>query len=251
MSIRKKLIQAQKHYYYNILGLTNQNEAIKDKLNFKGANIRLKRLNRFVNVKDKKLLDVGSGIGDFIIAASKYRVITFGVEPNKKLVQLSRKWAKNEGLNVKIRQGTGERLPFDAEVFDVVTCNSVLEHSKNPKKVLYEMSRVLKKGGVIYLQYPNYIYPIEPHYGIFGLQYLPRSIARFYLKFKSKNTSLFEGLNYLTPMFIYLNCKKCNLKIEKNIIADYLKESGLRWLPANLVMWFAPDVPLILRKNKN
>ncbi|MFC2102446.1 class I SAM-dependent methyltransferase [Bacteroidota bacterium] len=45
-------------------------------------------------------------------------------------------------------------LPFDAESFDVVICNHVLEHIDDDKKAVNEIHRILKPGSFAILQVP-------------------------------------------------------------------------------------------------
>ena len=44
--------------------------------------------------------------------------------------------------------GTGEALPFPDSMFNIVFCCDVLEHVQDLAKVISEISRVLKPGGV-------------------------------------------------------------------------------------------------------
>jgi 2-polyprenyl-3-methyl-5-hydroxy-6-metoxy-1,4-benzoquinol methylase len=48
-----------------------------------------------------------------------------------------------------------DALPFPEETFDIVICNDVLEHLKNPPKALVNIMRGLTKGGVLYINTPN------------------------------------------------------------------------------------------------
>ena len=45
--------------------------------------------------------------------------------------------------------GDGHRLPFKDAVFDAVISEAVLEHVKDPNRVVSEMHRVLKPGGYV------------------------------------------------------------------------------------------------------
>lgn len=45
-------------------------------------------------------------------------------------------------------------LKFEDEKFDAVVCNAVLEHVENPQKAISELTRVLKKGGLIWIEVP-------------------------------------------------------------------------------------------------
>ncbi len=45
-------------------------------------------------------------------------------------------------------------LKFEDDKFDIVVCNAVLEHIEDPIKTIGELRRVLKKGGLIWVQVP-------------------------------------------------------------------------------------------------
>lgn len=48
----------------------------------------------------------------------------------------------------------GNNFPLDSNSFDGVLCTQVLEHVKNPSGLIQEMSRVLRKDGVVILSAP-------------------------------------------------------------------------------------------------
>lgn len=52
-------------------------------------------------------------------------------------------------------KGDAHRLPFEDNSFDVVTCQTVLIHLKNPEKALAEMKRVVKPNGIVICAEPN------------------------------------------------------------------------------------------------
>ena len=47
-----------------------------------------------------------------------------------------------------------QNLQFEKETFDVVVCNAILEHVENPVQAVHEMHRVLKNGGLIWVEVP-------------------------------------------------------------------------------------------------
>jgi 2-polyprenyl-6-hydroxyphenyl methylase/3-demethylubiquinone-9 3-methyltransferase len=73
---------------------------------------------------------------------------TTGVEPADESLETARNHAKAEGLAITYNKGTGEQLPFADQSFDAVFCCDVLEHVRDLPKVISEISRVLKPGGV-------------------------------------------------------------------------------------------------------
>lgn len=52
-------------------------------------------------------------------------------------------------------------LRFQDSLFDMIVCNAVLEHVKNPFKCAEEMRRVLKPGGEIWIEVP-FVQPYHP-----------------------------------------------------------------------------------------
>ena len=73
--------------------------------------------------------------------------------------------------------GDGMALPIRDEVFHTVLCNQVLEHVPEPTRLMEEVARVLKPGGVLLLTTPQtWGLHLEPHdfyrYTKYGLKYL-------------------------------------------------------------------------------
>lgn len=73
--------------------------------------------------------------------------------------------------------GDGLTLPFRAGSFDAVLCNQVLEHVPEGAKLMEEIARVLRPGGILLLTVPlTWDLHLEPsdfyRYTRYGLQYL-------------------------------------------------------------------------------
>ena len=69
------------------------------------------------------------------------------------------------------------QIPVEANFFDAVICNAVLEHVENPEEVMKEFRRVCKPGGVLYLcvpfMQPEHLDPTDfQRYTIAGLKRL-------------------------------------------------------------------------------
>lgn len=76
--------------------------------------------------------------------------------------------------------GSVEDIPIDSNEFDIIICQEVLEHVKNPWKAVQEIQRVLKKDGLAYIQLPFTIgfHPCPNDYWRFskeGIEELVRS----------------------------------------------------------------------------
>ena len=95
--------------------------------------------------KQKTLLDVGCGNGSFIEHASKFIAQVAGIEPHNR----SREKLINKGYRIY-----SDILDIDSNLFDIITCFHVLEHTDDPIEFLKNMKRLLKPGGIIFLEVP-------------------------------------------------------------------------------------------------
>ena len=71
-----------------------------------------------------------------------------GIDPAEEAIEAARRHARTEGLEIGYDVGVGEQLPYADFSFDAVVCVDVLEHVTNLDKVLLEVSRVLRPGGL-------------------------------------------------------------------------------------------------------
>lgn len=96
--------------------------------------------------KEGRLLDVGCAFGFFLKLAEKYGFQPFGIDISSYAVKKARKIVKG-----KILQGDIEEdIPFPDNFFDVITLFDILEHLKNPKRVLSQLKKKIKHSGYIY-----------------------------------------------------------------------------------------------------
>lgn len=117
-----------------------------------GASVKLLEKHAFPNgmPAKPKVLDVGSAAGFFLKAAKDAGWDAYGVEPNKWMVE----WGNRQyGLHMK--NGTLESAGFKKDFFDVVTLWDVLEHVAGPKETLRQVHGLLKKDGVVVVNFPN------------------------------------------------------------------------------------------------
>jgi len=105
-----------------------------------------------------RLLDVGCGDGDLLLAAKGMFEEVYGVDISSVRLKRAREKASKRPDGDKIHlllHDVEEGLPFPDGFFDAITCIAVLEHLVNPPYVLSEMNRVLKRGGRLIIQVPN------------------------------------------------------------------------------------------------
>ena len=104
--------------------------------------------NLKINPVQLTALEVGCGGGLLSEEIAKMGFITTGIDPSEQSLNSAIKHAKDNNLIINYKKGAGENLPFQNNSFDVVFCCDVLEHVRDLPKVISEISRVLKNGGI-------------------------------------------------------------------------------------------------------
>ncbi|WP_323073634.1 class I SAM-dependent methyltransferase [Mycetohabitans endofungorum] len=89
------------------------------------------------------VLDIGCGAGDDLHALGARGATLFGVEPSAQLCELARR--RNPGATIV--QASGESLPFDDQVFDVIVSKWALQTSPDLAAILAEIERTMVPGG--------------------------------------------------------------------------------------------------------
>lgn len=97
-----------------------------------------------------RLLDIGSGRGEMLVAAREEGWRPVGVEPSRTFAEYA---AARSGAEV--RRETVERCGFPDGSFDVCILGAVLEHLYNPDETVREIARVLRPGGALFVDVPN------------------------------------------------------------------------------------------------
>jgi ubiquinone/menaquinone biosynthesis C-methylase UbiE len=110
----------------------------------------------------KDVLDVGCGQGHWINALLPLfnrKITVTGIDKDSNHIDNATKNFKDmRKHNVRFRVGDAYSLPFDNDIFDMVTCQTLLIHLAEPKKAIAEMVRVTKPNGLIAIIEPNNSY---------------------------------------------------------------------------------------------
>lgn len=120
-----------------------------------------------------RVLDVGGN--DF-----NWRLVA--VRPRLTFLNLSREFMGATDQADQLIVGDGCSLPFADQSFDLVFCNSVIEHVggyESQERLAREITRVGKR---YFVQTPNYWFPIEPHFIGLGVQFLPPTLRPLYAR---------------------------------------------------------------------
>jgi SAM-dependent methyltransferase len=212
--------------YFKYLGFSyNEEEAWRIFLKDEATKIdNIDRIEKTIfPIKGKKILDVGCGKGGIMTACAMRGADVSGFDVDLEEIEFARSWAESLNLSdkISIEMGDGENIPFADNTFDLIICSYVLEHVKNPEKVIREISRVLKPGGFCCASIPNPIFPREGHYKIFWIPFLPKALGRRYLELKGFNPDFFvKNVYYLSVSRAVRLFKSAGLKT-----ANYTEEN--------------------------
>ncbi|AEM22774.1 putative methyltransferase type 11 [Brachyspira intermedia PWS/A] len=101
------------------------------------------------NIDYNKLLDIGSGTGYLInMLKDKEMAEFYGLDLSEEMIKI----AKSKKIkNAEFILGSANKLPFDDDTFDIVTCIQSFHHYPYPNEAMREAYRVLKKGGLYIL----------------------------------------------------------------------------------------------------
>ena len=109
---------------------------------------RLRWFDQAITWPGKEVLDLGCAGGFMAEALDERGARVTGIDPATEAIAAARAHAQTAGRDIRYDTGKGEALPYDPESFDAVVCVDVLEHVDDLSKVVLEVARVLRPGGV-------------------------------------------------------------------------------------------------------
>jgi uncharacterized protein YbaR (Trm112 family)/SAM-dependent methyltransferase len=107
--------------------------------------------------RNSLMLDIGSGWGRWLVAASKKDYIPIGLDLKIDHARSVFKTLKHHHVNGYIVVGDLQDIPFQPDVFDLIWSFSVIQHTHHDKLVscVEHLKRILAKSGKVKLEFPN------------------------------------------------------------------------------------------------
>ena len=136
----------------NYISHTNNKIGIFNKLYHFARKISINIKLRLIKAEasGKKILDIGSGTGEFLKASESLGYNGIGIEPSK----IARKKArKNYNLNISKDTSLNQ---FETSEFDVITMWHVLEHVTDLNNTIKGLHKIIKKDGKLIIGVPNH-----------------------------------------------------------------------------------------------
>ena len=164
---------------------------------FEGRKNIIKKILKKNFTKKIKILDYGAGSGVNIEMLSKFGKVDI-FEPHKDTA----KYLKKKFINKKFKV---LKKVSNKKNYDLIILADVLEHIKNDKKKIKELSLKLKKNGKILITVPAYKFLFTKKDIILGhyRRYKTNEIKNIFLDFNIKKLSYFNSILFL-PISICL-----------------------------------------------
>jgi SAM-dependent methyltransferase len=143
-----------------------------------------KRIAKIYNLKEKRVLDIGCGVGSHM---QRFGPKSVGLTTNPKEVSLG------AVINRDIRLGNVERLSdifSEEEQFDVIWCNNIFEHLLSPHAFLVYLKKYSHENTIIILGTP--MIPVIP--GLMRIKKFRGALATPHVNFFTYDTYKYTAL---------------------------------------------------------
>lgn len=210
------------------------------------AEIAIAALLKFIDFREKAVLDVGAGTGRFTIPLSKIAKKICAIEPEREMIKsLKEKIREYKIKNIEIKKAIAENIPYPDNSFDIVIYAWILSYI-NLKKSFKEVKRVLKKDGYLIIidNYGNDDW--EKLAGIQSQKYKGRYDERNKAVLK-----LLKDFQRIKIKVINGIIKFPNLTAAKEVISKTRGPKAAKYVMENRILKILKKVIFIVAKNKN
>lgn len=170
---------------------------------------RIKTINQ-LKPKKGSILDIGSGMGHFLMHAKKAGWSVEGVEPKNSASEYC-----HRHFGISVYNGLFEEWS-QKKLYDVITLWDVIEHVRNPFYILNKSINMLAPEGLLVMSLPNasgilarclkanWRYVMRTHINYFTMPFILKFLKQYHLEVvrmdhRLKAQSIFEGIISLFP----------------------------------------------------
>ncbi len=209
------------------------------------------------NPRETRLLDIGCSTGILTRHYAEFFGKVVGVDIDDGAVE----WARQNraAYNVSYQVGDSMELPFLTGEFELVTCTHIYEHVPDAQRMLDEIYRVLRPGGICYFAAENRLRVWDGHYNLPLLTPLPKPLANLYVRMMGRGQRCYEthrtlwGLRRLAHRFDITDYTRAVVRDpEKFEATDMIWPGSPKQRIANAILtvayWASPTYLWILRK---
>jgi len=175
--------------------------------------------------KGQRLLDVGCGRGEFIKGFKESGADAYATDQSETI--------KNYYPEIQFKNADIEKegIPYPDNFFDVVYSKSVIEHFHDPEKLMKEIFRVLKPGGIVITLCPSWEFNYKTYFEDYSHRtpFMLESLRDIQLifGFEDVNVSFFRQLPSTWGSFRYIFNFLSKLT---QIFAPKILKSKMKWV---------------------
>jgi 2-polyprenyl-6-hydroxyphenyl methylase/3-demethylubiquinone-9 3-methyltransferase len=165
--------------------------------------LRLDFIHQKINLKNKKVLDVGCGGGILSESMAKLGAHVTGIDMGEKVINIAKLHAQQSNIEIDYQCTSIETLALKYKAtFDVITCMEMLEHVPEPSAIVSLCAKLLKPGGTLFMSTINR--NIKAYlFAVIGAEYI--------LKLLPRGTHDYE--KFIKPSELIAWCRDADLTI--------------------------------------
>lgn len=132
------------------------------------------------------VLDIGCGFANTTVALARICHSVTAIEPSPALYERARTVVAQSGArNIQLTKRSIDAV-HEHDAFDLAVLDNVLEHLPDQDAAIATIAAALRAGGILYVLVPNRLWPIEAHYQLPFLSWLPLPLANRYVRLFKK-----------------------------------------------------------------
>jgi ubiquinone/menaquinone biosynthesis C-methylase UbiE len=210
-----------------------------------------------IDPRETRLLDIGCSTGILTRHYAEFFGKVVGIDIDDGAVE----WARQNRAadNVSYQVGDSMDVPFLTGEFDLVTCTHIYEHVPDAQRMLDEINRVLRPGGMCFFAAENRLRVWDGHYNLPLVTVLPRPLANLYVRVTGRGQRRYEthrtlwGLKRLVRAFEITDYTRAVVRDPEKFEAnDMIWPGSPKQKAANTILrvayWAFPTYLWILRK---
>jgi len=155
----------------------------------------------------ENVLDIGIGTGRFSYLLSKKGAVIYGIDISEEMIKKAKEKLKGKKVNYLLHD-VSKGLTFLDNTFDYVICIKVLKYLYEWKNVIEEITRILKYGGILFLEISN-LYSLA-YFGSKGTKFFcfrPNEIKKELENNKFEIIKIGAGSRFPFPFYKRINNK--------------------------------------------
>lgn len=117
---------------------------------------RMQFIKHQINLKDKKLLDIGCGGGILCESLAREHALVTGIDLAPNSIEVAKLHLYESNLNIDYRcTDIIDEALSNPEAYDSITCLELLEHVEDPELIIEQCAKLIKPGGIAFFSTIN------------------------------------------------------------------------------------------------